>query len=58
MKDEAAGMPIKEFAGLHCKMYSFHKSISKIEEFTEGTIEDIKKCEVLKEYTINKITTS
>ena len=34
MKDEAAGMPIKEFVGLRSKMYSFHKSFSKIEELT------------------------
>ena len=39
-------------------MYSYHKSLSKIEELTEDTIEDIKKCETLKEYTINKITIS
>ena len=61
MKDEAAGMPIKEFNGLHSKMYSYstdNKSLNKIEELTEDTIEDIKKCETLKEYTINKITTS
>ena len=58
MKDEAAGMPIKEFVGLRSKMYSFHKSCSKIEELKEDTIKDIKKCETLKEYTINKITTS
>ena len=55
MKDEAAGMPIKEFIRLRSKMYSYHK---KIEELTEDIIEDIKKCETLKEYTINKITTS
>ena len=56
MKDEAAGMPIKEFIGLRSKMYSYHKSFSKIEELTEDTIEDIKKCERLKEFTLNKIT--
>ena len=44
--------------GLRSKMYSFHKSFSKIEELTEDTIEDIKKCETLKENSINKITTS
>ena len=54
-------MPIKEFIGLRSKMYSYGtdpKFFSKIEELTEDTIEDIKKCERLKEYTINKITTS
>ena len=56
MKDEVAGMPIKEFIGLRSKMYSYHKSFSKIEELTEDTIEDIKKCETLKECTLNKIT--
>ena len=56
MKDEAAGMPIKEFIGLRSRMYSYHKSFSKIEGLTEDTIEDIKKCETLKECTINKIT--
>ena len=43
-------------------MYSYGtdptKLFSKIKELTEYTIEDIKKCETLKEYTINKITTS
>ena len=41
-------------------MYSYHKSVSKIEELTEDTIEYffIKKCETLKEYIINKFTTS
>ena len=61
MKDEAAGMPIKEFVGLRSKMYSYStdpKSFSKIEELTEDTIENIKKCKTLKECTINKITTS
>ena len=61
MKDKAAGMPIKEFIGLRSKMYSYstdHISLSKIVELTEDTIEDIKKCETLKEYTINKITTT
>ena len=61
IKDEAAGMPIKEFIGLRSKMYSYGtdpKFFSKIEELTEDTIEDIKKCERLKEYAINKITTS
>ena len=61
IKDEAAGMPIKEFTGDRSKMYSYRFdpiSFSKIKELTEDTIEDIKKCERLKEYTINKITTS
>ena len=43
MKDEAVGMPIKEFIGLRSKMYSYHKSFSKIEELTQDTIEDIKQ---------------
>ena len=53
-------MPIKEFIGLRSKMYSYDptKLLSKIKELTKDTIEDIKKCETLKEYTINKITTS
>ena len=61
MKDEAAGMPIKGFIGLRSKMYLYstdHKSLSKIDELTEDIIEDVKICETLKEYTINKITTS
>ena len=36
MKDEAAGMVIKEFIGLHNKMYSYstdHKSLSKIKKY-------------------------
>ena len=37
-------------------MYSYHKSFSKIEELTQDTIEDIKKCETLKECTLNKTT--
>ena len=41
-------MPIKEFIGLRNKMYSYHKSLSKIEELTEVTIEYIKKYETLK----------
>ena len=43
-------------------MYSYGtdptKLFSKIKELTEDTIEDIKKGKTLKEYTINKITTS
>ena len=42
-------------------MYSYGtdpKFFRKIEELTEDTIEDKKKCERRKEYTINKITTS
>ena len=62
MNDEAAGMVIKEFIGLRSKMYSYDtdptKFFSKIKELTEDTIEDIMTCETLKEYTINKITTS
>ena len=61
MKVVAAGMIIIEFIGLRSKMYSYGhdpKFFSKIEELTEDTIEDIKKCERLKKYTINKITTS
>ena len=34
------------------------KLFSKIKELTEDTVEDLKKCEILKEYTSNKITTS
>ena len=52
-------MPIKEFTGDRNKMYSYSIdpiSFSKIKELTEDTIEDIKKCKRLKEYTINKIT--
>ena len=55
-------MPIKEFIGHRSKLYSYTtdptKFFSKIKNLTEDTIEDIKKCETLKEYTINKITTS
>ena len=62
MKAEAAGIQIKEFIGLRSKVYSYGtdptKLFSKIKELTEDTIEDIKKCETLKKYTINKITTS
>ena len=60
MKDEAAGMVIKEFIGLHSKMYSYstdHKSLSKI-RLSKNTIKDIKKCKTLKKCTFNKITTS
>ena len=34
LKNEAAGMPIKEFIGLRSKMYSYHKSFSKIDKLT------------------------
>ena len=54
-------MPVDEFIGERDKMYSYStnpKFFSKIKELTEDTIEDIMKCETLKEYTINKITTS
>ena len=47
IKDEAAGMPIKEFIGLRSKMYSYGtdpKFFSKIKELPEDTIEEIKKC--------------
>ena len=62
MKDEAAGMPIKEFMGPRSKMYSYstdHKFLSKIKKkISENTIKDIKECKTLNKYTINKITTS
>ena len=48
-------MVIKEFIGLRSKMYSCstdHKSLSKIKKISKNTIEDIKKCETLKEYKI------
>ena len=49
MKDEAAGMPIKEFIGHRSKMYSYStdptRFLSKIKKLTEDTIEDIQKCE-------------
>ena len=54
-------MPIDKFIGERDKMYSYStnpKFFSKIKELTEDTIEDIIKYETLKEYTINKITTS
>ena len=60
MKDETADMVIKEFIGLHSKMYSYttdHKSLSKIKRLSRNTIKDIKKCKTLKECIINKITT-
>ena len=56
-------MPIKDFIGLRSKMYLYGtgptKLFSKIKELTEETIDDTKKkCETLKECTINIITTS
>ena len=35
-KDEAAGMPIREFIGLRCKMYSYVKDNGKNEKTAEG----------------------
>ena len=61
MKDEAAGMVIKEFIGLRSKVYSYstdHKSLSKIKTLSKDTIKGIKKCKTLKKCTINKTTTS
>ena len=35
-KDEAAGMPIKEFIGLRSKMYSYVKENNKNEKTAKG----------------------
>ena len=43
MKDEAAGMPIKEFIGLRSKMYSY--------EINNKTT---KKCKGISKHTVNK----
>ena len=51
MKNEAAGMVIKEYIGLRSKMYcysTYHKSLSKIKRLSKNTNKNIKKCKTLK----------
>ena len=52
MKDEDAGMPIKEFTGHRSKVYSHNtdrtKFFSTFEKITEDTIEDIKNTQLIK----------
>ena len=42
-KDEAAGMPIKEFIGLRSKMYSYKKENNKVEKTAKGIKKNIIK---------------
>ena len=42
-KDEAAGMPIKEFIGLRSKMYSYIKEDNKVEKTAKGIKKNIIK---------------
>ena len=42
-KDEAAGMPIKEFIGLRSKMYSYQKEDNKVEKTAKGIKKNIIK---------------
>ena len=42
-KDEAAGMPIKEFIGLRSKMYSYKKEDNKVEKTAKGIKKNIIK---------------
>ena len=42
-KDEAAGMPIKEFVGLRSKMYSYIKEDNKVEKTAKGIKKNIIK---------------